>query len=413
MKTAGIIAEYNPFHNGHQFHMEETRRLTGADYIVVALSGSFVQRGAPALLNKYDRARLALLGGADLVFELPVTSALQSAEGFATGGICLLSGLGVVDEVSCGCELAGSDPDSFSQVVKLLLDEPPAYKKHLASDLTKGMSFPKARESAVTACLGEDAARLLSGPNDILALEYAKAIQKSDSDMHLTLIPRRGSSHESGSISDGYSSATAIRNLLLTSDAANISDLLRPNVPEESYTFLMESFREHRCLGEHDFSDLLFYALTKSRAQLNDFGPANSDLAGRTANQLEHFTGWTEFAALLKTRNRTYTAISRYLTHILLGIRREDLALAAKYHGAPYARLLGLRKEASPVLKAIRQNADIPILTRPAHDRQTLNKTQSRLFELDLQASEIYRQLLQSRSGYEIKSELRQPLITI
>ncbi len=469
MKTAGIIAEYNPFHNGHQYHIEETRRRTGADYVIAVLSGDFVQRGAPALLSKYDRARMALLSGADLVFSLPVTTSLSSAEGFATGGIALLDGLGVVDVVSCGCEDGEEKenttaesrngefdcPDDalFSAVCRVLATEPPTYKETLDAALRAGVNFPRAREEAVTVCLNSSGARptndaigpesdtdrtenktgnsgnkktefcpdpvpspealhrLLSEPNHLLSLAYAQAIEKIESPMELCRIPRREAPHHSDTISGSYASATAIRKSLLSGKKEDSA--LSGVVPREVWEVLTQTRDAHALLSENDFSDLLFYALNEHRAQLRDFGPENPDLAHRTANLLEQFTGWTDFAALLKTKNQTYTAISRYLAQILLGIRREDLALAARYDYAPYARLLGFREEAAPLLTEIREHATMPILTQPAKDAAALSENRRRLFNLDVQAAELYRHEQVTRSGKESKSELRQPLITI
>ncbi len=425
MKTAGIVAEYNPFHNGHRYHIEETRRRTGADFVVAVISGDFVQRGAPALLSKYDRARMALLSGADLVFSLPVTTSLSSAEGFATGGIALLNGLGVVDVVSCGCE-SGEDKNHgsatnitndslFSVVNQILTDEPPEFKTALAAALKAGASYPRAREEAVNVCLIPSGAppdalhRLLSEPNNLLALEYARAIEKIDSHLALCRIPRRGATHHSDARTGSYASATAIRSMLLENKVSNLRNLVPPDVLET----LLRAREAHALLAENDFSDLLFYALNEHRTQLTDFGSENPNLAHRAARLLEQFAGWTDFAALLKTKNQTYTGISRCLSQVLLGIRREDLALAARYDYAPYARLLGFREEAAPLLTEIRKQATIPILAQPAKDADALSGGRRGLFDLDVQAAELYRHVLVTRSGKERKSELRQPLITL
>ncbi len=476
MKTAGIIAEYNPFHNGHKYHIEETRRRTVADYVSVVMSGDFVQRGAPAVLDKYDRARMALLHGADLVFELPAAAALSSAEGFATGGVTLLAGLGVVDTISCGCESADADPQLFSRIVSLLAAEPEEYRRALSESLRDGNSYPAAREAAVRACLGrsgpksgdespqadspaaqadspaaqadsptaqadcptaqadcpaaqadsptaqadspaaksDELGRLLSLPNNILALEYARALRKNGGTVSLCLIPRRGSAHHGEEFSGEYASASAIRSLLFGEIAAGgISSELGRVVPPDIRDFLLQAEKENRLLREDDFSDVLHYALTERLDRLGDFGPERSDLSNRTARLAEQFTDWTSFAGLLKTKNQTYTAVSRYLAQILLDIRRDDLALAAEYDFAPCARLLGFRKEASPVLKSIRSNASLPVLTRLAREYPALEESQRRLMSFDIQASAVYRQILQSRSGCKIKSEFRQPVLTI
>ncbi len=424
MKTAGIIAEYNPFHNGHQYHIEETRRRTGADYVIVALSGDFVQRGAPALLDKYDRARTALLHGADLVFELPAVAALQSAQGFARGGISLLDGLGVVDAVSCGCESAGEDPQLFAQVTALLAEEPADYRDALSDALRAGRNFPAAREAAVRSCIrdacgaqpdasGRDAlGRLLSEPNNILALEYAVALKRRGSRMDLCLIPRAAARSSDGVPSGSFAAAASIRSLLFSREA-DPDAALRSLVPADIRESLIRAQKENRLLREDDFSDLLLYALTSSRDRLADFGPEHSDLANRTAKLTEQFTDWTGFTELLKTKNQTYTAISRYLAQILLGIRREDLSLAAACGNVPCARLLGFRKEAAPLLKSIQDSAAVPVLTRPARDYPALDETKRHLYDFDIRAAALYRQVLQSHSGVKIKSEFRQPVLTI
>ncbi len=412
MKTAGIIAEYNPFHNGHKFHMEETRRLTGADYIIAVISGSFVQRGGPALLNKYDRAFMALQEGADVVIELPLVSALSSAEGFATGGVSLLSHLGVVDVISCGCESAATDRELFVKVLDLLCDEPPEYKKALTECLQSGISFPKARDTAVYDVLQVETGRLLSEPNNILALEYARAIRRTGSSLKLRMIPRQGSSHNDSELSGAYSSASSIRARLLSEEDADL-DCISQAVPSDAREILLESVRDKMCLSEDDFSDLLFYALTEKQGMLGKFGPENPDLSRRTAQLLEEFTCWTDFTALLKTKNQTYTAVSRYLAHVLLNITREDLAHIAKCQCVPYARLLGFRSDAAPLIAEIQRKADIPILSQLAKEYPGLDDSCRHYLDLDLNASEIYRHVLYAHSGRRLKSEFRQPLITI
>ncbi len=433
MKTVGIPAEYNPFHNGHQFQIEETRRRVGADYVIAVISGSFVQRGAPALLDKYTRARMALCHGADLVFELPTAAALQSAEGFAAGSVALLDALGVVDTVSCGCESADAEPALFSRVVDLLAAEPPEYRQALSDSLKDGLNYPRSREAAVHACLDRNTkatgdeknadalGHLLSEPNNILALEYARAIKKSGSALGLCLIPRRGDApHNEPTLpanASAYASASSIRNILLEDPAGALSPdreaALRAALPSDEQEDLLRARAEQQCLCEDDFSDLLLYALTTNRALLSAFGSDNEDLIRRIANQTEQFTCWSEFTKRIKTKNQTYTAISRLLAQILLGIRREDVTLAATYHYAPYARLLGFRREAAPLLKEIQAGASVPVLTRLAKNHPTLGEDERRVLSFDIQAAGIYRQILQSKSGCQIRSEFRQPLIRI
>ncbi len=482
MKTAGIIAEYNPFHNGHQFHIEETRRRTGADYVIAVISGDFVQRGAPALLSKYDRAGMALQHGADLVFALPVTTALSSAEGFAAGGVSLLAGLGVVGVLSFGCESASSDPVLFQEIAAMLADEPEEFRKELSHHLKKGLSFPKARELAAVEYLQSHAQtdcetavrRLLSEPNNILALEYAKAVRKCGSSMDLCMIPRQGNPYHSDELSGfhrypshsdelsglhdaphpdsgfsdpTFSSAAAIRSCLLSHTDAIPRDFrgsgaenrlsmytdpvsvqtefspadtavrawtgLRESVPPAVFQTLLHAGENHQFLSENDFSDLLRYALTTNCDHLDAFGFGSPDLAHRAANLLEEFENWTQFAALLKTKNQTRTAISRYLTHVLLQLHREDFELAAAHARAPYARLLGFRKSAAPLLKSIRNHSDIPVLTQLAPDAASLDEGRKHLLDLDIRSAEIRKHILYIKTGCRPKSEYRQSPICL
>lgn len=421
MRTAGIIAEYNPFHNGHQYHIEETRKKTGADFIVTAISGDFVQRGAPALLDKYDRAAMALENGADLVLELPVTAALSSAEGFASGGVCLFEKLRITDMISFGCEDDSND-SLFLQTAQLLAEEPDAYREELARLLRQGMSYPKAREQAVCAYLApqseQDAAqlsRLLSEPNNILGLEYQKTILRHHCHLEICRILRCGGAYNSTELSAGFSSATAIRRRLMQDGdlSGEQTAKLKGQVPPSVFSRLKSADREHRFLRENDFSDLLFYALLEHQNELDRFGPSGKDLACRTARLLEQFENWDQFALLLKSRNQTYTGISRYLAQILLHIRREDLLLAARHQYAPYARVLGFRKSAAPLMKELRCRSRIPVLMRLAGDRSLLNKEEDRLLQADLHASAVYNRILFSVSGRRIKSDWRQPLVIL
>ena len=178
MKTAGIIAEYNPFHTGHQYHIEQTRAITGADFIIVVMSGDFVQRGAPAFLSKLVRTKMALLGGADLVLELPASCSCQSAEYFAYHGVSLLHALGCVDFLSFGSECG--DITQLRQAADFLTMESDAYKKYLRSLLQSGCSYPTARAKAAAALHPENAgfSTILDSPNNILGIEYLKALKR-------------------------------------------------------------------------------------------------------------------------------------------------------------------------------------------------------------------------------------------
>ena len=421
MVTAGIIAEYNPFHNGHQFHIEETRRETGADFVIAVMSGNFVQRGAPALLDKFTRARMALEGGADLILELPAAAVLSHAEGFAAGGVCLLERSGVTDWLSFGCEDSGEDA-LFLQTARVLAGEPAVYRETLAAGLRAGESFPKARERAALSCLQpaseaerENIRRFLSRPNNTLGLEYQKAILKYGCRLKTCRVSRRGSGYHSREVSSPFASATAIRSLLLAQTHADGTPAaaLQSQVPPSVLTHLLAADQQHALLREHDFSSLLFYALLKNKDRLDAFHPSGTDLAARTHRLLEDFTDWDSFVLLVKSKHQTYTGVSRYFARILLNLDQEYLQAAARCQYAPYARVLGFRQSAAPLLKELRRKTDIPVLMQPAKADRLLSKDGLRLLQSDLDASELYRHVLFSRCGRRLRSDFRQPLIVL
>lgn len=434
MNVTGIIAEYNSFHNGHAFHIEETRKNMQADYCIAVISGDFVQRGAPALLNKYDRAKMALENGIDLVIELPVIAATSSAENFAQGGVCLLDALGVVSNISFGAEAnTASDIDLLGKLADFFAFEPPAFQEHLDQALKSGYSFPTARARAALTCLQQihsdsmDAntlaqfEQLLASPNNILAIEYMKAIRRHNCKLTPSVVTRTGAGYHDTDTDTKFSSASALRKFIfqnnsdqeITSDMLN--QMLTRTVPDSVRELLLTAYENHAFLQEDDFSDLLYYELQRQllHPTASDSDATRSDLAQRIENKLESFTCWSEFVSDLKTKNQTYTAISRYLLHALLGIDGELLTAAKTYHYAPYAHILGFRKDASPLLKELQAHSQIPLLRKIAKERLELAPDQQKLLDLDVYAANLYNRILFSKSGIQRKNEYREPLIIL
>lgn len=436
MNVTGIIAEYNPFHNGHDFHIEETRRQTGADYCIAVMSGDFVQRGAPALLNKYDRAKMALENGIDLVVELPVTAAVSSAESFARGGVCLLDALGVVSRISFGAELTQpSDAELLAVLADFFATEPPSFREQLDLALKSGCSFPSARAQAALHCMKQTHAdttnllpleRLLASPNNILAIEYEKAIRQNHADLQPCIISRKGAGYHDTDTDTHLASASALRRFFFryldhpTTEQEStdlLTQTLERTVPASVRSVLEEAFYTHQFLQEDDFSDLLYYELHRrmffSADTEHPMNEIASDLEQRITNRLEQFTCWSEFVADLKTKNQTYTAISRFLLHALLGMDATTQADMKACHYAPYARILGFRKDAAPLLKELQMHSRIPLLRKIARERQTLTPAQQRLLDLDISAADLYNRILYTRSGIRRRNEYREPLIII
>ena len=267
MNVTGIIAEYNPFHNGHAFHIEETRKNTDADYCIAVISGSFVQRGAPALVNKYDRTKMALEHGIDLVIELPVIAATSSAETFAQGGVCLLDSLDVVSHISFGAEAnTTSDIDMLDKLADFFAFEPPAFQKYLDLELKSGCSFPAARAKAAVLCLQQMAfdsmntdtvaqlERLLASPNNILAIEYMKAIRRQNLKLTPSVVTRNGAGYHDTDTDTELASASALRKFIFQDNSCQETDpealnqMLTRTVPDSVRELLLTAHKNHTFL---------------------------------------------------------------------------------------------------------------------------------------------------------------------
>lgn len=342
MKIAGVIAEYNPFHTGHAYHIEKTREKTGADFVIAVMSGDFVQRGGPAFLPKHLRAQMALLGGADLVFELPSVYSCESAEFFAKSGVELLHGLGCVDVLSFGSE--SGDIRLFQTLGKYLTEESPAFQEQLRTGLKSGLSYPAARRDALLSVWKDDdeypadLTGFLSSPNNILGIEYCKALSKLKSSIQPVTIQRKGSGYHEQSLSKEFPSASALR--ASWSDPDKNPGLSAGFLPEV-WTALLKEDAWNRTVTEQDFSLLfrwmLYAADAKELSTCQDMTP---DLVRRLLNTRGEYENFSQYLTLLKTKELTHSRICRAMFHALLGIR-EVPPIA-------YARLLGFRKKLLP-----------------------------------------------------------------
>lgn len=404
MKTAGIIAEYNPFHNGHLYQIHELRARTGADYIIIAMSGDFVQRGEPAIYDKYTRTRMALTAGADLVLELPTAFAVGSAEDFATCGVSLLDRIGVTDLLCFGSECGNLS--ELETAARLLCEEPPAFQEILKERLRQGDSFPKARAAAAAAFIPDSG--LFSEPNNILGIEYIKALIRCKSRIEPFTIQRNGSSYHDTELNrhNRFASATAIRQTILSGH----SDLclgLMPDLPARE---------EHPPISVDDLSVILHYRLLDlihSGQDLTDYADISRELADRIRSQILDFNSYSGHIAALKSKQYTYTRISRALLHILLGITDEKLKLFRSMQYTPYARILGFQKKAGPLLSSLKARSEIPLITKTANARKILSEDAYRMFLLDLHASHIYQSLVYEKRKVRMRNEYTHPVIIL
>lgn len=430
MKTVGIIAEYNPFHNGHLYQLKKAKEITGADFAVVVMSGDFTQRGTPAVFDKYTRCRLSLLAGADLCIELPVVYATASAELFAKGAVSLLSALGV-DALCFGSECGEIAP--LREIASLLFAEPPAYKEALNRALKEGLSFPSARAAAVRKCAhdgslsgmdaatfnnlpsagslpgadvsssdilsGVDAAAsgslsgvdaavsdVLASPNNILGIEYLKALLALEKNGQHAPVPytikREGDGYLSHTLSEeSFCSAMALRKGI----AEGNPDLLR-YVPESIRQEFFDTCQTKSALCADDFSGMLFYKLLSEKdTGYDSYLDVSSDLSDKIRKNLASFTTFSAFCeGSLKSKDITLTRVYRSLLHILLSLKKEDLPTAA-----PYARILGFREASIEVFGCLSKE-NIPLLSRLKDASSLLSPEALSCLSKDIFAAHLY-----------------------
>lgn len=404
MKIVGLIAEYNPFHNGHQYHIEKALEITDSDAAVILMSGDFVQRGAPAIMSKHLRAEAALKCGASVVLELPVCYACGSAEYFAQGAVSIFNALGCIDSICFGSECG--DIEKLQQIAYIFSEEPEDFRTYLQDNLRNGMAFPAARQAALLEYTGDSSlARILELPNNTLGIEYLKAICRIGSRIRPFTLKRLESGYHDQELSQTYSSASAIRRMFTYSINSPESDQsaacseagsneifprLEGHMPPSSFHILKENYRSHYPVCANDFSLLLKYKLlTENTESLAEYADVTLDLANRMINSRNDFLSWEQFCDLLKTKEITYTRISRMLLHILLGIRKSDMELYASSGFSEYARLLGFTSDDTKILKEIKLRSRIPLITKLA-SKTDLSESGVRMLDTDIFAADLY-----------------------
>ena len=407
MKIAGIIAEYNPFHTGHAYHIQKTKELTGADYIVVVLSGDFVQRGAPALYSKHLRTRMALLGGADLVFELPSTHSCESAEFFAQNAVRLLNALGCVDVLSFGSESGTIEP--FLKLGSFLSAETPEYRNLLKEYLKRGESFPKARSLTLQELLSDadaDTGTFLQTPNNILGVEYCKALCRQNSPIQPLTVKREGNGYHDDSLNEEFPSASAIRALWKSANCKMSDTAVSSCFPPAISELLSQTFTCPQFLDEEDFSPYLRWLLFSSdKAQLTSYQDVTPDFVQRLFHTRGSYESWGQYAALLKTRELTYSRICRMLMHCLLQISHVPVL--------SYARLLGFRRQAAPVLSEFKKHSSIPVITKAADAASLLSDETAAVFSKNVEISNLYEAVWCEKYHTPFVHEYRKPLVIL
>ena len=416
MKTALIVAEFNPYHNGHKYIAKKARELTGADFVIALMSGDYVQRGAPAIVDRYTRAKMALSSGIDLVIALPTRYATCSAEEYAGHALRIADSIGCVDFLFFGSECG--DVNRLIEAARVLAFEPDDYKKRLKEYLKQGISFPGARALALPQY--ED---LLSNPNNILGVEYIKAILRGNYNIQPKTCMRVGVSHGSTGISENYASATAIREVLSGQDLDALSvDNLSACIPDAAYELLRAEYDNNRLVYENDLTLMLASALWEARSagDLTKYVSVSETFANAAWASRDKCLSFTDYAMMLKNRSLTYTHVCRALLHIALRIEKNssDFTPASEMgtEKNPYpdfAHILGMRKEAGPLVSRMLESSLIPIIMRPARELIHLDGCVKSLFGEEIRLSNLYNILVSRRSGQKIQNEMSRRLITV
>ena len=390
MQLCAIICEYNPLHLGHAWQIEQAKRRFGS--VVCIMSGSFVQRGEPAIFDKYLRTKTALLAGADLVLEIPAAFSTASAHEFAAYGVALLSSIGV-DAVVFGSECG--QIEILKQAAYALNHESAEFQERLRKGLKAGLTYPQARAKALE--MEDTWASVLSSPNNILGIEYLRAAEDLHSPMEFYTISRKGSGYHEDTLADAnFPSASAIRGIIRNSlskdkDLLDILASHLPAVTHPAYTGAVPVFVD-------DFSELLNAAVLQLQATFSiaDLSP---ELAARLAKPPYFPLSFEERIQALKTRQLTYTRVSRALLHLVLGMREEDISRWKEEGYALYARILGFRRQSSPLLSCLHKKSSIPLITKMADAAQNLSPSALALLEQEVYASHLYQTVRMKRSG--------------
>ena len=411
MKIAGIIAEYNPFHNGHKYHIEQTRKLTGADFIIVVMSGDFTQRGTPAIMDKYTRTRMALENGADMVIELPSCYACSSAEYFADGAIALLDKLGCVDYVCFGSECG--DIELLRPIAEILATEPDDYREMLKAELKNGATFPRARNRALTHCISSFAENenIIGSPNNILGIEYMKSIIRRRSSIKPVTIQRTGSDYHSQRFSQQYSSSLALRHSL---DTQGSLDMICGQVPDHVYGLMQENFQKNYPVFPRDFSTMLKYKLLVEESNgYTDFVDINEDLSDRILKVLYQSYDYEQLCDILKSKNITYARVSRLLCHILLNLRKEDMKDYKENGTVFYARILGFHREDNGLFKQLQSTSSLPLITKVSEGKTMDSPIARKQFTQDILASHIYESIVADKYDCQMQNEYKRQVIIV
>ena len=395
MNLLGLIVEYNPFHNGHKYHLEKSKEITNATHTVAIMSGSFLQRGEPALFDKYTRAEMAVKNGVDLVIELPTLYACQSAEIFSHGAVATLNSLNCVNSLCFGSE--DGNIDILQTISEILVKEPSDFKTTLKNFLDEGIVFPVARSKALYEYiknnhlleLSEDELQqVLNSSNNILGIEYIKSLIKLNSSIKPYTITRIASKYNSTDIESNICSATAIRNSL--KDNTDLK-LIENVVPLHTFNEINHKINTNfNPVFDYMFYDLLSSTIIRDVDNLTKYFEVNEGIENKIYSNVFTSKNLEELINSTKSKRYTMTKIKRTLNNILLGINRDDVIKVKDLDKVPYIRILAFNNKGREIIKKIKTSSDIEIITKFSKISHVDDPIFDTLIKYDLKSSNMY-----------------------
>jgi predicted nucleotidyltransferase len=388
MKTLGIVSEYNPFHNGHQYHIQAARQEFGAENIVCIMSGSFMQRGEPAMFDKWSRAKMALQNGADLVIELPFVYSCQPAEIFSFGAMNILNNLGIIDGICFGSELGSAA--ALTEIAALLINEPEEFSQLVKLHLKSGSTYPRSVSLALGDYYrGNEAIHpdIWENPNNILGIEYIKSIMQLKSPMVPYTIKRFGNQYNDMEITQSIASATAVRHEL---KSFGMSERLQTALPKASFDIIKANIENKGPVLMEDYSDMLLYKLrTMTAEQISEYISISEGLEYRIKKAADQAGCMNELIEGIKTKRYTRAFIQRMLCHILIDLKWEKTIAFKQLDTPSYCRVLGFNDKGKQLLRNIADTSQFPVINKVA-SFQTEDSVLSDVFEYDIRSTDIY-----------------------
>lgn len=412
MNILGLVVEYNPFHNGHLYHLLKSKEITKATHTVAIMSGNFLQRGEPALFDKYTRARAAVENGVDLVIELPTLFACQSAEIFSHGAIATLNSLNCINSICFGSEVGNID--ILYTISKILVNEPNEFKISLKKYLNDGMLFPTARSNALFDYINEnnlvdiskdELLSILNSSNNILGIEYIKSLLKLKSNIKPYTITRINSEYNSESIDSSICSATAIRKALKNTDDISFASKV---VPLPTYNILKTNIeKSFNPIFDEMFFDILSSIILRDSNELDKYFDVNEGIENKIYQSIFTSSNLEELHSLVKSKRYTLTKIKRTLNNVLLGITKDDMALVKDMNYIPYIRVLAFNDKGREILKAIKNNSEINIINKFSKISFAMDDAKFKtLIDYDIKASNIYNMIYYKNNRQLLKGPM-------